>query len=244
MKRFSALSFGLVCAAALAGSGQLQAQKANLTTVPWELAASGTYSRADVPSLAQAVGALNTQLVPASLAPISSHDFGMPGAAVEVQHNFQSCLGFQFSISGGYSNRTILVPTADSSVFPEGTFHATPRIITAAFGPVFTMNRGHHVEFLFRVLGGAARADAAPDAAFKTAVESTSPAFTFAQTSAAADGGFGVDVPMGQRFAMRVGIDDVSTWLSGARQDQLRASAGIVWKFGRRTEIFDSTQYE
>jgi hypothetical protein len=175
---------------------------------------------------------------------MTTGDFGMPGAAIDLQHNFQSCLGFQLSVSGGYADRKVLIPAADAGVFSNGSFLASPKLFTAAFGPVFTIGRGHHVEYMIRVLGGVARANVAPGAAFESAVNTATTPFAFTDTAAVADGGFGVSVPFSQHFALRFGVDDLSTWLSAGRQDQLRASAGIVWKFGQRSEIFDPTPYE
>jgi hypothetical protein len=245
MKFFSVSSLALFCAAvALTIPCLSEGQKVNYTTAPWEIAVSGTYTRTDIPALPQSIAVLNTQLSTESLTQMATGDFNMAGGAIDLQRNFHSCLSLEFSFSGGTTNRSILIPSADTSAFPTGNLKASPKLYTAMFGPNFTMRRNHLVEVWFRILGGVARADVDPGSALNAAVLADSSPFTFSDTSAAADGGLGITVPFNRHLALRLGGDVVGTWLPAHQQGQLRASAGVVWRFGPQYELLDTTQFQ
>jgi hypothetical protein len=245
MKSFTTLSCALVCAVASILTLPCHSQTpydVNYTIFPWEAAVSGDFTRVNIPAMAQAVAVLNTQPSSAPYTPLTTGDFHLAGGTIDLQRNFQSHLSLQFSVSGGYADRTLFVPAPDTILYPS--LAAKPMLFTALFGPVFATHRWRQVDLLARVLVGGARGDVAPGPALDSAVYSLAPSFKFTDTGAAADIGVGVSVPFTQHLAIKLGGDDISTWLYGGRKDQLRGSAGVVWKFGRRSEIFDPTPYQ
>jgi len=245
MKCFSVSSLALFCAAvALTVPCVSQAQRISYTTAPWEIAGSGTYTRTDIPALPQSIAILNTQLSADSLPPLTTGDFEMVGGALDLQRNFHSLLSLELSFSGGTANRTILIPSADTSIFSSGKLTTSPKLYTAMIGPVFTMRRNRRVEIWFRILGGGARADVDPRSALNSAVLADTNSFAFSDTSAAADGGFGITVPFNRHLALRMGGDAVVTWLPAHQQAQLRASAGVVWRFGSQYELLNAAQFQ
>jgi hypothetical protein len=178
------------------------------------------------------------------LTPIAAGDFGMAGGSIDLQRNFESSIGLQLSVSGGYANRSIAIPPADSTTFTGGNFTTSPKLLTVAFGPVLLIHRDHRVQFSIRILGGIAHTDLAPGASLESAVNASTQPVKFTDTGLMVDGGFGMSIPIDRRFSFQAGIDELSTWLYSGRQDQPRVSAGILWNFGHRSEVFDSSQYE
>jgi hypothetical protein len=212
---------------------------------PWEVSGSANLFRANIPALPQAVSLLNTQLVGTGVVPLTAGTLNLLGADLEIQRNVCPWLGFQLSISGATEGLNISIPTADASVFPTGSiFHALPEIFTGVFGPVITIRRSEHVQPWLRLMGGESRADIVPNSLFKADVRSSLNTFSFADTTATVDGGFGVDLLVTQSLSLKLGADVIGTWLFGAQQDQLRVSAGIVWRFGHAREKFDASLYE
>jgi hypothetical protein len=201
---------------------------------PWEASASANFIRAKLPALPQALTILNTNLNAAGQVPLHTNsDINMMGIEVELQQNVRSWLGFQVDVSGGYSNRYIAVPASDASMLSGNTaFHVSPVLLTGVYGPIVTLRGNGRYEIWGRLQGGVARGDLAPDAGLKTAVRANDSTFAFASTVGAVVGGLGGNIAINRRISVRIGVDEIRTWLFGSQQNQLRGAAGILWRFG------------
>jgi hypothetical protein len=202
---------------------------------PWEVTISGNFTRANFPAIANSLTVLDSQLSSAGKQPIyTNSNVNEVGAEINLQQNLRTWLGFQFDVSGGTTVRNVTVPAADSSTLSGVTsFRYSPTYFSAGYGPVVTLRRSDRIQPWARLLGSAARANLCPSSELKTAVWNNSKKFAFADTSGAIDGGLGADLMFNQKLVVRISVDDVRTWLFGAHQNQMCASVGIDWKFGR-----------
>jgi len=239
MKRVVPALISMLSAAALALSAQsVPAGNGVEAWTPWEASIFANFTRADFPGLPNSLAILNTQLNSGGLTPIyTGADINLSGGEINLQQNFRSWLGFQIDASGGASNRFVAVPSADASTLNDSSaFHLAPNLLTVAYGPVVTRRSTARLEPWARVLAGVAHADLCPDAEFKTAVRADDNSFAFANSGLALQGGLGVDVSLRRSIFLRLGVDDLRTWLFNGEQNQVRAAAGIAWRFGSGSE--------
>jgi outer membrane protein OmpA-like peptidoglycan-associated protein len=144
----------------------------------------------------------------------------IPGGAGALQGNINNWLGLkgEFAL---YSLHD--VSQVDSKVF------------TYLFGPVFSAHRHRFTPFLHTLVGGARITENVPST-FTGGNTAFFARGKFHENSFAADGGVGLDMNAGPHFAIRLFQGDYLytkfTDFANKRQNNIRASAGIVFRFG------------
>lgn len=183
------------------------------TTPQFEIFGGGTWIRADISPDFAAFGVTHVNAA---------------GWNVSATENINRWFGGTMDFSGGYSRPKIVDPVTGTSLsnLSNASLH------TFTFGPNFTYRHAGRVVPFGRVLLGAATARASTTS--KGALVLGAPE-KISDTRFAIVAGGGADISISRVVAIRGTVD----WLrstfqdfSGDRQNSLRVSAGIVFRFG------------
>jgi opacity protein-like surface antigen len=152
--------------------------------------------------------------------------------------NNQSSSGNGLNFNGGSSaiafNFTPVVGlVGDFGPYHNNTSGLSTTTFTYLFGPQFTLRGNEHVSPFFRVLmGGAHESESFSSGSNTSSSSNSSNAFAFAA-------GGGLDVHVSPHIAIRVAqVDYLLTKFQDGqddRQNNVRISAGIVFRWGRTT---------
>src|SRR5262245_461208 len=153
------------------------------------------------------------------------------GADGVSSHGFNTSLAGNITrnigLVGEFSRFTKSISLSDVISDPIfGTAEARARVSTFMFGPRFTLRGGNAEPFVHALFGGAHgrfRASAAG-----VSEEASGVAFAYAL-------GGGLDIKLHDNFAIRVAqLDYIQARIAGEGLNNLRYSAGVVIRFGKR----------
>lgn len=144
--------------------------------------------------------------------------YGWDAAVSEYPYSSHPWIGGTIDASGHYYNESTTL-TAPGTITPVS---ASAHMYTLMGGPSFAVrSRGVQPFARFMVGGVIDRTSAAVDSVTATVSSSY-----FGMSL-----GGGIDVPVGARCAIRGQADWIPYWAQSQRQDVVRASAGIVFRF-------------
>lgn len=156
-----------------------------------------------------------------------------PGGGIDgiSSHGFNTSLAGNITrnigIVGEFSRFTKSINISDVLDEPIfGTFEARARVSTFMFGPRFTLRGGNAEPFVHALFGGAHGKFEASAAGLSESVSGV--AFAYAL-------GGGLDIKAHDNFAIRIAqLDYIQARVAGERLNNLRYSAGVVIRFGKR----------
>ena len=154
-------------------------------------------------------------------------NFGLYGWDASVTQNMNNWFGGDLDVSGVYAT-------------PKPSFFYPPvaiptSIYTVMYGPRFTYRKSGRLTPFFHVLLGVARINGHNNqATIFTPLDALVPQGTSrSETAFALAPGGGIDMRIGHSISIRlIQLDYVMTRFYGQRQDNARASAGVVFRFG------------
>jgi hypothetical protein len=206
-------------------------------TPEWEVHGGYQFTRFDIGAVQDAADSVTT---PNNLPRVNiGRNLDMSGGTFSLQQNANSWWGGILDFSTIYASKHIDLSQQAAGlglVTPGTNVSATfrPTIIIFGGGPQFTYRKRDKLQPFVRVMAGIAHADLKPDALTKADLFAFAPTFKTDDNSLALIAGGGVDYVWKPYLAIRVAADYVRTYLFSEHQGNLRMTAGLSFRLGRR----------
>lgn len=212
---------------------------AQTNTPQWEVYGGYQYSRIDTGFIQDQFDLLHAEN-PAVIPPLNfgTHQ-NLNGWNFGGQENVNSWFGGVVDVSGTYGTKNIDVTSIEGNMgLPTTgiTYLDRTRIhfFTFMAGPQFTMRKSPNFQPFVRVLAGGAFARDST-ALLANGVPLSPPGeVPYNDENFAFGGGAGLSLYFTHRAGLRVAVDYIHSYLFGTTQDNFRANAGLVFRFGNK----------